>query len=205
MPSRIPLSAEEERRVLEALRGFKPRDRAAISLGLNTGYRASELSTITVGDVWDGQNVRAEVTVHRRNLKGGRGVRRETVRSRTVPLNEVARAAIADYLAYRQERCGGHLNPAEPLLRSIHTNRGITRWRLNVLVHRAVVAAGLVPCSRYGTHSLRKSFCQKIHEACGRDINVTRVAMGHANVRTTQMYLEPDLNQIRSAILSFGR
>ena len=172
--------------------------------GLNTGYRASELGAIRVGDVWDGTQVRIEVTVCRRFLKGGRGARREHVRSRTVPLNAAARAAIADYLDYRRQRTGGQLDPVEPLLRSIHTGRAITRWRLNVLMHRAVALAGLERCGRYGTHSLRKSLAVKVHQACGRDINVSRVAMGHANVRTTQVYLEANQDQIRSAILSFG-
>lgn len=204
MPSRTPFSPEQEQRVLGAILRFKPRDRLAIILGLNTGYRASELAAITVGDVWDGNEVAREVTVQRRHLKGGRGARRDAVRSRTVPLNSAARLAITTYLEYRRQRCAGPITPAEPLLRSIHTGAGITRWRLNVLVHRATVAAGLEGAGRFGTHTLRKSFCRKVHEACGRDINMTRVAMGHSHVTTTQKYLEPDLDKIRSAILAFA-
>ena len=82
MPSRLPFAAADEQRVLAAVHHFRPRDRCAIVLGLNTGYRAAELACITVDDVWDfGSNqVRSEVTVSRRYLKGGHGVRRAAQR-----------------------------------------------------------------------------------------------------------------------------
>lgn len=204
MPSRIPFAATDEQRVLAALHQFRPRDRCAIVLGLNTGYRAAELATITVGDVWDfvSHQVRCEVTVCRRYLKGGHGVHRAAVRSRTVPLNSTARGAIADYIQHLLAHGGA--DAASPLLLSTRGDSGIRRWRLNALVQKAVIAAGLVTTQRYGTHTLRKSFCRKVYEATGRDINLTRVAMGHRNIGTTQAYLEADLPKLRSAILAMG-
>ena len=204
MPSRIPFAAADEQRVLAALQQFRPRDRCAIVLGLNTGYRAAELAAITWGDVWDSgsDQIRSEVTVSRRHLKGGHGVRRAAVRSRTVPLNPSARGAIADYR--RQLRDRGPIDPAAPLLQSTRGGAGLRRWQLNALVQRAVAVAGLPPTRRYGTHSLRKSFCRKVYEATGRDINLTRVAMGHRNITTTQAYLEADLPKLRSVILGLG-
>ena len=203
MSSRIPFTVEDERRVLAAIATFPARDRCAILFGINTGFRASELAAITVGHVWDGNQIRPEITLARRNLKGGRGAQRRSVRSRTLPLNEAARAALKSYLDERLKQ-RGRLDPPEALFRSGRTGRGLSRWRLNAIVHRVVRAAGLDPGGRFGTHSLRKTFCARVHQAVGRDINLTRQAMGHRYVMTTQAYLEPDPTAVRSAILSIG-
>ena len=68
------------------------RDRMLIIAGTQVGYRITELLTWTVGQVLgaDGDIVR-EVTVNRADLKGGKGVRKRSVRSRRVVLNERAR------------------------------------------------------------------------------------------------------------------
>ena len=203
MSSRIPFTIEDERRVLAAIATFPARDRCAIILGINTGFRASELASIKIGQIWDGTQVRQEITVARRDLKNGRGLRRRSVRSRTVPLNAAARAALTEYLHERQIQ-RGQLGPLEALFRSMRTGRGLSRWRLNAIVHQVAHAAGLSPDGRYGTHTLRKTFCRRVHEVLGRDINLTRQAMGHRYVTTTQAYLEPDPAAVRSAILSIG-
>ena len=70
-------------------------------LGANVGYyRITELLTWTVGRVLtrDG-DIAHEITVTRALLKGGSGVRKRSVRSRRVVLNERARGVIRDYLA----------------------------------------------------------------------------------------------------------
>ncbi len=189
--------------MLAALAAFPNRDRCLVIASLNTGYRISELAAITVGDVWDGTDVRPEVTVARRHLKGGSGVRRGQVRSRTVPLNPSAREAIRSYLAERLGRTGA-LDPAAPLFLSQRHGRSLRRWQANRIVHRVAAAAGVTTLARIGNHSLRKSFARKIFEACGRDINATRILMGHRNVTTTQHYLEVDADRLRAAVLAIG-
>jgi integrase len=201
---RIPFLPGEEARVLEALRGFSARDQCFILLGLHTGFRASELGAISIGHVWDGAAVRHEISLARRNLKGGRGLRRRSVRARTLPLNAAARTAIGNYLRDRLVRRES-LRPDEALFRSRKTGRGLSRWQLNVILHRVIVAAGLPPDGRYGCHTLRKTFARKVHRALGGDINLTREALGHRHVTTTQAYLEPDPVRVRSAILAMGR
>ena len=203
MSSRIPFTVEDERRVLAALATFPARDRCAILFGINTGFRASELAAITVGHVWDGTQVRPEITLARRSLKGGHGVHRRSVRSRTLPLNVAARAALQSYLDERRIQ-RGRLEPPEALFLSPRTGRGLSRWRLNAIVHRVARAAGLDSGGRFGTHTLRKTFARRVHHAVGGDINLTRQAMGHRYVMTTQAYLEPDPAAVRSAILSIG-
>ena len=201
MATRIPLTVDDERRVLLAIRGWKLRNRCLIETGLRTGFRASEISSLTIGQVWDGTRVRPEVTVSRCNLKGGRGVRRHAVRSRTVPLGPSIQTTIDQYLQERLQR-EGQLLPQEPLFRSTQTTAGIGRWMINCLVKRACAQAGLPQNGRYGSHTLRKSFAARVFRACGHDINVTRVALGHRDIATTQRYLEVAQEDVRSAILA---
>ena len=83
-----------------------------------------------------------------------------------------------------------------------YRGRGIGRWMINCLVKRACAQAGLPQNGRYGSHTLRKSFAARVFRACGHDINVTRVALGHRDIATTQRYLEVAQEDVRSAILA---
>lgn len=204
MPARIPLHPAEEKQLLQAINAWPLRDRSLIELGLRTGFRASELSSLTVGQVWDGHRVADELTVSRRNLKGGRGQRRRAVRSRTVPLGDSPKAILHEYLTSRIRTQGGEsIQPSEPLFKSAKTSpRGLAPWMINHLVKRACALAGLPQNGRYGSHSLRKSFCLRIYKASGNDINLTRAAMGHSDVGITQRYLSVSDDEVRSAILA---
>ncbi len=121
-------------RIHAALASFSARDDALIVTGLNTGFRARELSAITIGHVWDGTAVRSAVSLERRSLKNGRGLRARSVRSRTVPLNTNAREALEAYLRERVHMQGPP-DPSESLFRSRRTGRGLSRWQINRLVH----------------------------------------------------------------------
>src|ERR1019366_4298874 len=60
-------------------------------LGCGPGYRIFELLALRVRDVWTGTDVSKEVTIARKNLKGGRGAHHRSVRGRRVPLAEPVR------------------------------------------------------------------------------------------------------------------
>jgi integrase len=204
MSSRLPLSAAEEQRVLTVVRGsWSLRNRALIEFGLRTGFRAAELAALTVQDVWDGAAVRAEVSLARCHLKNGRGARRASVRSRTVPLASGLRELLQAYLAWRRQQQGGALSPVEPLFRSTQRpDRGIGRWMINRLVQRACMQAGLLQHGRWGSHTLRKSFAQAVYAASGHDINLTRAALAHRDIATTQRYLTITEEALRTVLLS---
>lgn len=203
MAGRKPIKPEDEPRVLAALATFSLRDQAVITAGMNTGFRATELLSLNVGDVWQDGKIRPTVTVARRRLKGGRGRRRKSITSRTVPLNDAAVAALQKYLFSRFG--SGPVAPHEPLFPSRFHGMRLTRWRLNLLVKEVVAKAGLGSAEQYGTHSLRKTFARKIYAATGNDINLTRAVLGHAQVGTTQRYLAIDGEDVVRAILSLGQ
>ena len=185
------------------LPSFSPRDRALILFGLNTGFRACEHARITVGHVWDGENIRDEITLGRQALKGGRGAYRAGLRSRTVPLNAEARTALAEYLAWRAQN-GQILEGGAFLFPNPRSGRGLSRWQVTRIVKRLARLAGAPGTDRYGSHSLRKSFCASVYAASGRDINLTRAIMGHTNIATTQRYLEVQTEDIRRTLHSLS-
>jgi len=200
MASRIPFTTDEEQRVIAALATFRPRDRCLVVLGLNTGFRAAELGAIVVGDVWDGVEIRHELTLSRRFIKGGRGLHRRAVRSRSIPLNATARNAIGDFL----RSTGIATDPSVPLFGSQRKGHALHRWQVNRIVHRAAQAAGLCDMRRIGCHSLRKTFCRKVYAASGHDIHATCAIMGHRHISTMESYLEVNAERLRSTVLAIG-
>jgi integrase len=134
MPGRKPLLESELPLVQAVLPEFSVRDQALVSLGLNTGFRISELLSLDVADVWDGERVRPQVKVTRAKMKGGHGVRRKAVTSRTVPLNEAATQALQRYVFARMG--AGEVQPKEPLFPSRFHGLRLTRWGANQVVHR---------------------------------------------------------------------
>lgn len=205
MATRVPLQGDAETRVLSHIRGrWNPRNRCLIEFGLRTGFRASEISALRIADVWDGSDVRSAVTLARRFLKNGRGVHRAAVRSRTVPLSDSTRCVLRDYLSHRIQR-EGSLDPASPLFRSTQDRcRGIGRWMINVLVKRACAQAGLPQHGRWGSHTLRKSFAHHVYHASGHDINLTRAALAHRDIATTQRYLTVSDEELQATIRRIG-
>ncbi len=189
----------QEEQIRQILPRIPARDRALIEIGLQTGLRLSELLSLTVSQMWrDGRPV-GVLHVARRNLKGGRALG-NSVRSRAIPLNLRAREAIAAYLGGPEIR-----SPASPLFPS-RNGRGakaLTRQAARNCIHRHLVDAGLSRDYVWGAHSLRKRFARKIYEAT-KDIQVTRAALGHRFIVTTQAYLGEQEEEAGCAILRMG-
>jgi integrase len=97
------------------LRRGRYRDRMLLIAGTQVGYRITELLTWTVGQVLgpDGDIVR-EVTVTRADLKGGKGVRKRSVRSRRVMLNDRATAVPSASISAAPGRAGGQIRNKVP-------------------------------------------------------------------------------------------
>jgi hypothetical protein len=76
------------------------RDAMLVKAGVSVGYRGTEILTWTIGQVLTtAGEVAREVTVTRALLKGGSGLKKRSIRSRRVVLNEKATGAIWDYIA----------------------------------------------------------------------------------------------------------
>lgn len=178
------------------------RDRMLVIVGTNVGYRITELLTLTVGQVLspDGGIVR-EVTVTRADLKGGKGVRKRSVHSRRVVLNERARGAIRDYLASLS--C---LPSAEQFLfRSREgSNRPLHRTQAHRILKQICRTCGL-DATRVSTHSLRKTFVRAIYDASNHDLIRTQGIVGHASPLVTARYLESTQTELNDLDLGLAR
>jgi len=138
--------------------------------------------------------------VARRRLKGGRGIHARSVTSRAIPLNARAREAIVAYLG------GPEIRPAESPLFPSRNGKGakaITRQAARNCIHRHLLGAGLSEDRVWGGHSLRKRFARKIYRAT-KDIHVTRAALGHRYLVTTQIYLGEAEEEAQFAIMRLG-
>ena len=151
------------------------RDRAWFLLGIATGARINELLRLRVRDVWDGFQV-VEYVEMPKSKRGGWGRRR-------VAVAEHARAALQDWL--NRHECVG---PGEVLFRSREGNgRAITERQARRLLGEAMGKAGLR--GRVATHSMRKTYAQRMHASLGNDVAKTQRALGHANPSSTVLYL----------------
>ena len=171
------------------------RDRLLLVLGCGTGFRVHELLSLTRAQVWDGADVTREVTVERRDLKGGRGARRRSIRSRRMPLSEPVRAAIREHLA--------SIDPEGTFLfeTSRSAGKGMNRSQAYRVLVKACVACGIDP-ARISTHSLRKTFVTRIYEASGHDLIRTQRIVGHTSPITTARYLETSTDDLDRLVLT---
>jgi integrase len=164
------------------------RDRLLLVLGCGTGYRITELLSLTVAQVWDGETARKEVLVARRNLKGGAGVHCRSVRSRRVPLSAKIQELIAEYVASLPE-------PVSPDAALFRTGRSaeaaMNRSSVFRMLAHAARDCGIDP-ARIATHTFRKTFVARAYRATGCDLIKTQRIVGHRSPMTTARYLETD-------------
>jgi integrase len=173
----------------------RTRDTLLVVLGCATGYRIQELLSVTVGQVWDGQDVTQEITVARRDLKGGRGIHKKGIRGRRVPLSETVRDAIRDHLAV--------IGTADPQRALFATNRSeggaMHRSRAYCLLVEACEECG-IDTTRISNHTYRKTFVGRIYSASGHDLIRTQRIVQHASPVTTARYIETDAGEMDNLI-----
>jgi integrase len=93
---------------------------------------------------------------------------------------------------------------AEPLFRSREGFGAVTAGQATRIIQRIAAAAGLAGQGRWGPHSARKWFARAIYEASGHDILLTKAALGHAHVATTERYLSADQDRAAGLILGLA-
>lgn len=152
---------------------LRPRDRALLLLGVTTGFRISELLSLSQGDVWTPAGPRTHVTVARRHTK-----RKQA--SRTKPIHPLVKVSLARWI----ESVG--FQPDRPLFASRKGAAAITHHHAFKIINEAAKRAGIT--KRVGTHSLRKTYAMKVWEGCENYL-VVRDALGHRSVASTECYL----------------
>ncbi len=152
------------------------RDYALLLVAIQTGLRASELTTLRCADVHLGRG--AHVNCHGKGRK-----------QRITPLTKTTIAVLDTWLA---ERRGA---PDEPLFPTIHGRR-LSRDALEQRVSKYTrIAASNCPSlreKRITPHTLRHTAAMQLLHA-GVETTVIALWLGHEQVETTQIYLHADL------------
>jgi len=169
---------------------YAARDRSIFALGRFTGERISAILHLKVGDVFQAGRMADSVTYRRANRKGkveGRSVRLhpEVKAALTAWINDLTRESVPtadDYLF--QGRKG---------------NGPLSRVQYHRILKEATKANQLT--GKIGTHSMRKTFADRVFEALDRDIFRTQKALGHKNINSTVQYLSFREADIEEAIL----
>lgn len=152
------------------------RDHALLLLAVQTGLRVSELTGLTVADLHlgHGPHVRCE----------GKGRKQ-----RATPLTKQTVAVLRVWL---RERAGLDTDPLFPSARGGPLSADAIQWLLAKHIRSAAGCCPSLRGRRVSPHMLRHTCAVDLLRA-GVDLAVIALWMGHADVRTTTVYLAADL------------
>jgi integrase/recombinase XerD len=152
------------------------RDHAWILLAIQTGLRASELTSLTCGDIHLGTG--AYVACHGKGRK-----------DRITPL---APATVTTLRAWLAERGGTPDAPLFVTTRGGPMSRDALQQRLSLYTATAAPSRPSLASKNVTPHVLRHSAAMALLHA-GVDITVIALWLGHESVTTTQIYLQADM------------
>ena len=187
-----PLDNNEIRLVSACFTGtFEVRNRSLFLLGVSTGGRISELLSLTIGDVWQNGKPVKDLLFDRSIVKGGEV-------SRAVPVNTDGMRAIDALVNWHREQYGT-AQKKRPLFpsRNGQGRKPLSRREAHTVLKDAFMTAGLN--GHLATHSLRKSFAQRLYEQTG-DVFTVQELLGHKSIATTQKYLGVNYASVREAV-----
>ena len=149
-------------------------------LGVSTGGRISELLSLRIADVYQNSKPVTDLLFDKSVVKGGEV-------SRAAPVNRDGRRTIEDLIAWHCERYPD-AEKRRPLFpsRNGQGQQPMSRRTVHDVLKTAFEAAGLK--GHLATHSLRKSFAQRLYDRTG-DIFAVQEMLGHKSVATTQNIL----------------
>ncbi len=163
---------------------FFHRDRALLETLYATGARASEVVGLSLSDL----------SIESGYCKCfGKGSKQ-----RIVPLGAPALAALKSYINGPRRELVGEREPG-----FVFVSRGgrkLTREMLWVLVRKYSQRAGL--SGKVSPHTLRHSFATHLL-AGGADLRAVQEMLGHASIRTTQVYTHVDHSRLKAVHAQF--
>lgn len=197
MAGRRSLTRSEEEALLATLQDMNPRDRALVTTQWMTGFRISEVLSFIYASVWRADEMLPAIGVAPAHLKGGYG------RTRWIPILPELRSALEalhNWLRLRFE-----LRHDLPLFVSREGDengyaRPLSREQARTIIMATFEKAGIRNDGRLGTHTLRKTWARNVYDAAGKDIMVLRGALGHADIGTSQRYLDVGRDRVVDAI-----
>jgi integrase/recombinase XerD len=152
------------------------RDHTWILLAIQTGLRASELTSLTCSDVHLGTG--AYVACHGKGRK-----------DRITPLSP---STVATLRAWLPERAGQPDDPLFPTNRGGPLSHDALHQRLSLYTPAATRSCPSLTSKNVTPHVLRHTAAMRLLHA-GVDITVIALWLGHENITTTQIYLQADM------------
>jgi len=197
-----PLTDEEIELIAASFGGmYAARDKALFLLGIYSGFRVSELLSLRLGDVVQGDQILDRITVQRRHMKN-------KTCGRTVLLKPLTKESLSTWID--ELKAEGHTGPDTFLFRSRKGgNSPITRVQAYRLLKEAYATNEMM--GKLGTHSMRKTFANKVYSHFKRELaegkpvdlfRMTSKALGHRNINSTDQYLSFLEEEIDEAILA---
>lgn len=191
------LSNDEIRRMEKSFHGpNKLRDICFFIVGIHTGYRAKELLSLKISDVWAFGCTKDQVEVRRCNTKGKR-------QSRQIYLHKYARVAIKRLIKHYEEKYG-YIDESWALFQSREGRRSKSLCYVSVYLIVKKVARACKLSGKVAVHSLRKSFCRMFLERTNDNILGLMRIIGHSSPSVTLAYCTFRDNVYQEAILAFS-
>lgn len=174
-----PLTREQVKSVLKAT--TDKRENALMTLGFCTGYRISELLSVTVADVISKSGKVLDYLTVKHTKNGS---------SRTVKLNSDAQKAVKALVS--QVLANNKADRSTPLFLSGKLAKGnllkaISRQHAHRLLKAIFELAEIY--GNVATHSLRKTYAAMMYQALGCKIEKLQIALGHKSISSTIAYL----------------
>jgi integrase len=181
-----PLLDDEVQMIKEYFKNKIPhkhddRDLTFIRLGLFIGWRCSELLSIKVRDVWDGNKVHDFITCKRANTKGKNAGKRS-------PIFGECKEMLENYIT---QNCKNF----EYLFQSIMGGPLSYRQMLRCM-KKHFDGCALSNTNSLSTHSLRKSFAKKMYESLKGDLPALQSALSHKSINSTVSYVSVNHDKI---------
>ena len=176
------------------------RDACLFILGVETGLRISELLSVTFADVLDtsGQ-VRDWLTIDKEHCKGKQ-------HRRQIPLSPKAKGVITRATEEAFELGGS--KPNDHMFAPTYKSKPISRVRAHAIISTALKTAGINHTR--GTHTARKTYAALLLQKAERAYQEGRIkvfpmlavqlGLGHAELATTQRYLESGIEEVNELI-----
>jgi site-specific recombinase XerD len=184
------LHPREVQQLLQAVNRRAPfgeRDHAMLALALHTGLRVSELVGLDIRHVAHDGQPRQALHLPSELGKGGR--------ERILPLNDVARRAVAVILDFNRRR-GFSTAADRPLLVNRKHDRISVRY-VQRLMEATREKAGLDVQAT--PHTLRHSFASRVACKTG-NLRVVQQLLGHKRLSTVEIYTHPTREELEAAV-----
>ncbi|HIP99471.1 TPA: phage integrase family protein [Candidatus Bipolaricaulota bacterium] len=151
------------------------RDWAILHVALDAGLRVSEILALRVGDLILDPGHAAIIV---RCGKGGK--------KRGVDIGQALREHLSEYLDWK--RAVGEPTHPEALLFPSPRGGALTRQAVYHMFKRYARLAGLP--QRFTIHSCRHTYASMLYKASRYNLRLVQKQLGHASIRTTQVYAD---------------